>query len=164
MPLAASSAALSAAAVPASGARSPDFTATPVFTAPSGVTVLATTCPSLASWSMSDWLRITTSQGSPATSWSRMAPTAPNSPRIVKPDCALKRSCNCATSPLAAPPLRIRTSCGMSVELDVRALDQLGPFRDVGMQVFVELGGFHRHRHRAILGPDLADVRVAGDL
>src|SRR6185437_12141070 len=105
---------------------------------------------------------MTTSQGSPASRRSRITPTAPKSPWMAKPVCALNRSCSCETRPFAAPPLRRRTSPAMSVELDICRLDHVRPFGDVGVQVFVEFRGLHHHRHRAVLGPDLPHFGIAG--
>src|SRR6266478_8957404 len=37
-------------------------------------------------------------------------------------------------------------------------LDDLGPFHNIAAQIFVEFFRCHRHRNRALLGPELDDV------
>src|ERR1700692_332277 len=38
-------------------------------------------------------------------------------------------------------------------------LDHFGPFRNIAAQIFVEFAGGHRHRDRALVAPELDDVR-----
>src|SRR6266853_36762 len=38
-------------------------------------------------------------------------------------------------------------------------LDDLGPFHNIAPQIFVELLRCHRHRNRALFGPELGDLR-----
>src|SRR5712672_4471193 len=38
-------------------------------------------------------------------------------------------------------------------------LDDLGPFHNIAAQIFVELLRGHRHRNRALSGPELGDLR-----
>src|SRR5947209_13270268 len=53
---------------------------------------------------------------------------------------------------------------GCLVHLGARELHDIGPLLDVFAQVFVELGGRHRHRHGVLLGPGFLHIGPREDL
>src|SRR5262245_30465 len=106
MASAASSAACSRSGVSIAGSGSPARTATAVGTLPMSLTEPATTHPCRTSSAMMAEVSSTRSAGSPASSLSRMLPTAPKLPAMVAPVSALKRGASASTRPCAAPPLK----------------------------------------------------------
>src|SRR5690606_35628690 len=85
----------------------PALTLTPVLTTPRSRILAGRTLPSPARPSTSLRDRITISHSAPASSFSCMAPTAPNSPAIRHPASASNRARTCSTRPRAAPPLKM---------------------------------------------------------
>src|SRR5450755_244866 len=64
-------------------------------------------------------------------------------------------------------PLRRNRICGIEnrtllsiglLRLVAEFLDDLGPFHNIAAQIFVEFFRSHRHRNRALFGPELDDV------
>src|SRR6478735_9944880 len=103
MPGAASSAAFNASAESIRGTASPRRAATPVRTSPIGASGRAATAPWSRSSASIASVTIITSQGTPPSSASRIAPTAPKRPSIVAPPAARNRSRRASTRPLTAP-------------------------------------------------------------
>src|ERR1700730_8937610 len=60
-------------------------------------------------------------------------------------------------------PLRRNRILGIENETLLRLVaelfDHLGPFHNIAAQIFVEFFRGHRHRNRALFGPELDDVR-----
>src|ERR1700680_1308750 len=44
------------------------------------------------------------------------------------------------------------------LRLVAKSLDDLGPFHNIAAQIFVEFFRCHRHRNRALFGPELDDI------
>src|SRR6266550_1670441 len=94
----------------------------------------------------------------------KCGPVMPSSPRRM-PSSAESGS----ASTLVSTPLRrnrmlaIVDGTLLGLDLDLRLvaefLDHFGPFDNIAAQKFVELLWSHRHRNRALFGPELDDVR-----
>jgi hypothetical protein len=102
----ASSASRNACSLPTAGTASPSRTATDVSTAPIAADD-AVSNPSRCSSSINAAVEMITSAVAPSRSFAAMIPTAPNVPSMPQPVCAVNACVTLATSPCAAPPLRI---------------------------------------------------------
>src|SRR6266404_4073881 len=91
----------------------------------------------------------------------KCGPVMPNCPRRMSRS---DRSGSASTS--VSTPLRRNRIFGIENETLLRDLlrlvaeflDDLGPFHNIAAQIFVEFFRGHRHRNRALLGPELDDV------
>src|SRR5258708_1538291 len=94
----------------------------------------------------------------------KCGPVMPSFPRKIP---SSKESGSASTS--ISTPLRRNRILGIEngtllrLYLDLRLvaelLDDLGPFHNIAAQIFVEFFRCHRHRNRALFGPELDDVR-----
>src|SRR4029453_5835021 len=132
---------------------------------PSCALVPCNTYPSPSSVPMRAAVSTTTSHGAPPTSFSRIAPTAPNAPSIAIPVSASKRDARVLTRPFAAPaqsrftaiarePRAARSLVGFRAGNPDDAL----PLDDVVGKEAAESVRRHLHRDRALLPPVGAHV------
>src|SRR5262245_12366050 len=166
MASAASSAARSRSGLSIAGTGSPARTATAVCTLPMSLAELASTCPCRTSSPMMAEVSSTRSAGAPASSSSRMPPTAPKVPAMLQPVSASKRGASASTRPCAAPPLK-SLSCMVASGHggdDALARDrQITHAHAQGVENGVADGG-HRRAVRRLPGTKRSFVRASDDL